>query len=506
MSKPRKKTALGVDISEKHVSLALLRIVDNKPELIKSGTSLIPTGAVSQGIIKDPSLLQKTISDLKSRLRIKQHPSVVSLYARPVVAQIVQMPKTIPNNIGQFVQTEMKQCVALAGEKTAMDYTGLTSSSGQGRLFALATDAGRVRTLVDVCQHTGIDVDVVEPALLAYARALYEQQIANKFGCNTLLLVIRDGHVTACVFREHKMDFVRSSICECEPEDKDVLGRQLSEEINAIVQYYEIDVMNNAGQWDVHIIVDPSMDFPEDVTHHMTQAMDRVNLSIWMPDNILQCLSLNVDKKVQIQDASVVAVGHALCLLQPELGIPDVNIMPQVTRELKVAKRNAVRASTVASVMFLFMGLMVMGLLMRTDKALTNIARKKPKIDIVDTTSMVEVRKQLEQRIEQIGQVPKAVKELFESKSQVNWSGFLADITDMTPESVRITRINYKGEDVLAIEGLAASYDSISIFTEKLNSSEYIVSANYSQINMRTSRDGLIPYYITCHLEERSAI
>ena len=100
------KTVAGIDITHERISIALLKLGRNGPKLVKSVFAPMPAGAVKDGGIVDAALLQRTLRDMKFRNRIWTNRTAVSLFARPVVTQMIEIPKQMPSNLTQFISGE----------------------------------------------------------------------------------------------------------------------------------------------------------------------------------------------------------------------------------------------------------------------------------------------------------------------------------------------------------------------------------------------------------------
>jgi len=234
------KTALGVDISDGRINMALLRQSAKGIELLKTASAPVPDGAIKDGNIEDPAKLAKAIKDLRLRNKIRTRQAAVSLFARPVVLQIFDMPKKGQTNVGQFVRNELKSYVMLSGIEFASDFCRTTSGKGLGsRLLAAATDSQSVAMLAQASNMAGLNAKVIEPSLLSYTRALYAKKIEGKFDCDVLIAILRDDVLQLCVFRKQILDFVRVENITEEQAGPEQLSQWLSEKINEIIRSYK---------------------------------------------------------------------------------------------------------------------------------------------------------------------------------------------------------------------------------------------------------------------------
>jgi Tfp pilus assembly protein PilN len=257
--------------------------------------------------------------------------------------------------------------------------------------------------------------------------------------------------------------------------------------------------------WEISVITDSQFPLPDDFPAQLEKATGGAKCDVIASENIAEALAVKVGEKVSLQDTSVAAIGHALRLLTEAPGIPQVNLLPLAAARLKSTKRNALYAAVAAAVILLVMGLSVMGLMVKIDNARELIAQKRAHTGLADTAAMVDTRRELEASIERIGKVPVRLKEVMNSRREVNWGAFLTDIRDMTPEELRITKLDGRPDLVIVIDGQARNVNLVSSFTTRLNRSEYVVDAKIN--NTEQDRDlGLVNYQILCNLVATSGI
>ena len=73
----RPKTALGIDVSDGRINLALLKKSANSVKLLKTAAAPLPDGAIKDGNIEDAMVLAKAIKKLKAQNRIRSHPTAI---------------------------------------------------------------------------------------------------------------------------------------------------------------------------------------------------------------------------------------------------------------------------------------------------------------------------------------------------------------------------------------------------------------------------------------------
>ena len=119
------KSSLGIDISDKRINIVLLRQVNGQIRLVKAADAPLPASAVSDGNITDSSALAKALRLVLVQNKIRTCKAVVSLVAKPILSQILDLPEGIPDNLSQFIQSEIKRSPALSGKEPVCDFCGV---------------------------------------------------------------------------------------------------------------------------------------------------------------------------------------------------------------------------------------------------------------------------------------------------------------------------------------------------------------------------------------------
>ncbi len=492
------KTALGIDISDGRISLALLRQNANGIELLKAASSPVPKGAIKDGNVEDPVILSQAIKGLRARNKIRGiNRTSVSLLTKPAISQIVDIPKGAPTNIGRLVGNEVKSCVALSGKEIAFDFCRIKSGQGQGsRLLAVATDGQKVAKLAEACSRAGLNAEVIEPPLLAYARALYAKKIEGRFDCDVLIAILRDNVLNLCVFRKQTLDFVGTRSISREKAEPDELCRWLDEEINAIIQFYDIEAADSSGKWEVTVVAD-SIHLPEDVEESLKAKITNASLQVRTDETA--CQDTLVAQDSSLEKPSVVAIGLAMRLLDKNGGGLRVNLLPPESAEVKSVKKHFLITANIIAAILILMIFSAGGLSLMTNKVNQNITHKKQTELSQDTYILLREQESLNRQIGLLSERPARLKSILDSRYSLDWASILEDVRSRTPGAVRITKLYSKGNTEMHLEGLALSYEVVRLFVKMLNESDYISSAS---LNMRREEkaDGLVMYTINCSL------
>jgi Tfp pilus assembly protein PilN len=497
----RPATALGIDIGETHINLALLKKDDKGIKLVKTAQCPLPEGTIKSGSLQDQAALLKAIRQLKSRNHIRARAAAVSLPAGLVLMQIVELPKQMPPNIGHFVQDEVKQYVALSGEKIISDFCNLsTAHEGSNKILVAASDRQKVAGFVSVCSRAGINVDIVEPAMLAFIRACYAKKITAKFNYNMLLALVFGDVLTLCVFRKQTLDLIRTKNLQIDPASGG-LADHLAEQINAVTQYYDIEHAGELKGWHVTTVIDTTSDLTASLGPALKAKLQNVDLEVMNLHDAAGDTPFALDVASQ-PHASGTAIGLAMRLLStgdpPSAGF-KVNLLPKEAIEARLLRKHILVTANIVAVVLLATMLIVHIVTLSTSKVNQSIQRKIQSQPPQSTSTLVQQEKLLNQQIEQMGEGPHLLNELITARRQADWAGLLSDIGNAAPHTVCITRLSSRTSRAVSLQGLATSYDAANMFVNMLEKSEHILSVSLLQAQ-KDKDQSLVRYEIDCSL------
>ena len=202
------------------------------------------------------------------------------------------------------------------------------------------------------------------------------------------------------------------------------------------------------------------------------------------------------------------ALGLAVGLLSED-GSPRVNLLPPHIMQKRAVRRQVLITAVCAAAVLVLMAVLTMGLISRIDSLQGQITRAKAGHSIRDTIALVAEQKQVEARIKQISQGHERLGGIIKAPGQIDWPGVLADVRDVTPQSLYITRLASQVSDKpeMVIEGFSFGYAAIDQFTKNLNQSKHIASATM----VRSGQEGLegktyFSYQIRCALGAKTGI
>jgi Tfp pilus assembly PilM family ATPase/Tfp pilus assembly protein PilN len=527
----RTKAILGLDISDKQINLALLKSCFNGVELLASASAPVPVGEIKNGNIENAAVLADAIKKLKKENRIRTTSAVVSLFTEPVITQIMGIPKQVPSNIGQFIQDQVKNFAVLPTNNIALDFCRVagpvrrsTSEGGSGsetelagRLLVVAADSRKVNEIIKVCGQADITVEAVEPPLLAYTRALFNKKIAGKFDSNVLIVILQANSLTLCVFRKQTIDFVRTkninktmeTACG-EKTQPDEFSLWLAEQINAVIQFYDVEVPDNFGKWDITIVADGTQ-LHQNTEGFLKAKVANADLQVLTGEDVCNAAVVSQSAKIgntrqndpaptrfaETSKPSPVAVGLAMKLLNTNARNLGVNLLPPEVTRLRNAQKGALITANILAVLLLIMILAVSVPTWKIKNLDKNINYKKTHL-LQNTLSLVSQRTSVNEQIDAVKNKLNQITEVLSSHRDSDWPALLKDIRKRIPRTVSLTSLSGGGSLNLSLKGLATSNEDVYWFSDMLSESEYINSASIAQT--KKNDKGLISYEIRCSL------
>jgi Tfp pilus assembly protein PilN len=180
-----------------------------------------------------------------------------------------------------------------------------------------------------------------------------------------------------------------------------------------------------------------------------------------------------------------------------------INLFPPEASEVKLLRKDFLVASGAMAIVILLMVLAAETLAFVTQKTQAGIMKKSLSEQVQQAYDMMHEQDQIKQQIEQLSDKPNSLTRLRSLQQEVDWLNFLNAVRAVTPRAVRITNLSGGIRDKVVIEGLAMSYESIHLFVNMLNKSEYIEEASLAGTEKRAEGDGFVKYSVNCVLAKK---
>ena len=496
----KSKTALGIDISEHRISVALLKKTASDVKLLRQGQVEVPEGAITDGNITNPALLGVAIKSLLKKSRISARRAVVSLVAKPVLTQIMQLPDDLPGNINTFIKSEIRHCPALSGKESKHDFCMFKklSQNTMGRIFVSATDHDKLGDLLKTYSIAGIDATEIEPPVVAAARAVYDKKICDRYDYNVLIALVHGSVVTICVFRKDELDFIRSIEIDSDADDQEVYIDCCEREINSVIQYYDIEVDSAAEKWEILAVLEN----PTVQTNDLEFALQK---SFGLNANVCSGATVYDDTVIagndKISQCSIVAAGLAMRDIEASGMNLAMDLTPPDAKEMKATKNFVLLTANMAAVVLLIIFIFAGIVRLQVGQAQKVMEQRKEAGDTEDNVEqLLRDQRHINTQIANLSNKKEKMCKIFEVKKEYLWPQILEDIRDNTPATLYITRISNSGGADLVLQGNATSFQSIHIFTKLLGESRHIKSATVAQTQKNLDVEGMVAYSIACVL------
>ncbi len=496
------KTVAGIDITQERISIALLKLGKDGPKLVKSVVAPMPAGAVRDGSIVNAVLLQRKLREMKFRNRIWTNRAAVSLFAKPVVTQMIEMPKQMPPNLTQFIGGEMKHCAAMPSGDIVFDYCSVGSSrrSADKKVLAAAAETKKVTEFVKILGRAGFSAELVEPAIVSYLRAINDKKITGRSGCNVLVAIFRDNILTLCVLRNGVVDFIRTKDVRQKSTAADDLCGRLANEIAEIQKFYSVEVVDNTDKWEIAVFADTAQ-LPQDAESILKSKIQACSIQVrTSKDAYLDTVIGGLTTSDKNEQPSPVAVGLAMNLLVAQQDEMRLNLMPPHMVQLREAKRDILITAAVVAVMLLLIVLVAAAPAYMIKKISDDTAGKAGRISVRNTDKMLEKNKHLDARLQALSNRLDCIAKISASNKDVNWVQLFTNIRRATPTSVRIASLSCSDGQKIQIEGLALSNDAVNSFVSSLEKSPDISTVTLLESSKQDGQKGFINYQINCKL------
>ncbi len=495
------KTSLGIYISDSRISVALITKKNDQIKLLKVADAPVPDGALTDGNIEDPVVLAKAIKTLLARNKIKTHRATVSLVAKPVLGQIIDLPEEIPDNLSRFVQSEIKHSPVLSGKEPLYDFYGISplGLNQRRRLFVAATDREKMANLLKTFRLAQVEPVAVELSVVASIRAIFAEKISHKYDSNILLAFLHDSVLTVCVFRKEELDFIRSMDLGRDVEDIDKCIVRCEDEMNAVIQYYDVEVDDAAdNSWELIVLFDnPDVD-----NQHIEESLSRsfkCDLHVCSASTVYSDTPLEINDS--INNASITAVGLAMKPLNVQQPGLSIQLMPSEAENVRATKKFLlITANIAAAVIFI---IFLFGVLVRIQLGRTQKALAESKLDPTTNIEMLlNKQKSINDQVTLLSEKSAKINEIFEDQANIRWDQIMREIQQKIPQAICLNRLVSSDDVNLVLKGNATSFRAIHVFNKLLAQSKFFASATVT----KTSKDdnaGLINFSILTVIENK---
>jgi Tfp pilus assembly protein PilN len=498
--KRRAKTALGIDIGERQVSVALVEMDERGVRTVAGASGALPVGEPGTRQPAGAGVLAGLLRQLGKGVRSRGTKVALAMPMNPLVMQLLDMPRPVPTNVGAFVQNELRQYVALSGKAVLSDYWGVGAGSRK-RLLAVATDAAGVQEALKACRAARVAVDVVEPSALACARALLERQKETGGTRDAIIAVLGPHHLVVCLFRKGALDFVRVRSVPVDAQAPEPLGVWLAEELRAVARYREAHASTVRHEVQTCVAVHDGAHAPGEIALLLAAEAG------FGPVTVVDVREPSDRSPAQDgpapPGASMAAVGAALAALGAGQGDLRVNLLPQAATEARSFARHVLLMANVGAVVFFGIFLLTQFLIRTTGAMDRRIEQARIAEQLYTTPGLIAREKFLDQEISSIRRHVDPLRQVVGARPETDWPGVLDVLRRSVPAQAWITHLQCSDGRTLSLTGLASSPEAALTFVRNLEGRAPFASVALARVQKRPGNDGRLEYQIDCILKAK---
>ena len=505
------KTALGIDIGKRRLSVALVEKGEQGFRVLAAAGGDLPMPGPEPRQPAHGKVLARLLAQLGRRSHLRGARAAVALSPDSLVIQLLDMPRRVPGNVGEFVRNELQQYVSLSGKAVLSDFCGI-GSGVQKRLLAVAVDGDEIQEAVQAYRGMSIGIDAVEPSALACARAFLarEKELlvrdhspsivhASSVNHDVLIAVLGPHTLTTTVFRRGTLDFVRVRELPGDANTPRLLCVWLAEELKAVVRYYDTQVSSPDHDRRVWLAIHDGVHRADDIAPPL--AAEAGTKAFTVVDVCEPLLASGAAKEESPSEgASMVAVGAALTLLGTEGDDLRINLLPKAVAEAKSLTRHVLLMANVSVIIFL--GIFATGqLLTRTTNAMDRrIEETRLSGQLYTTPALITKEKLLDQEIARLRQQVKPLRQIMKGRQATDWPGILGAVRQASPEGVSVTQLQCSDGRIVSLKGLAPSCPAAEAFVRNLESQRPFASVSLMLVQKQQNQDDHLEYRIDCLL------
>ena len=499
------KKVLGIDICKNAVSFAELQKKDRQIKVVRCGNLPLDQAVVNNGVVQDPAALTEVLKQLKVarafKYRDEHKDMTLVICAEPVLLQILNLPDSTAGEVKKFVQNEVRQYAVLPLKSIEIDYCGLRSSSAQiKRVLVGAGQTEHLSATVKAIEKNNMSVSAIEPAFAAFIRICYDRIIKPQKEKNIMLLLVRDDTMNLCVFEKQRLEFLRTKKFETDIAASQHRSSWLKCEVDSVIQFHELEKETKTQGWQIFVACCPENKYSALIAGEIRSQTLRQDVEITAFENGLMDVVIDGDGNKEIPP---VAAGAAMRLLDEDKSVIKLNLLPKEIVSIRKAAKEMLILANVAACLFVLLLVQIGFLSGKSANASHEIYATKQKRLGSNTLGLVWTKRNVDEKTRLMKSNLEAVLKVVEDNSCHNWGKLLAELANITPQTVLIKNLRGKGGNKMEIDGLAVSFEAVNNFVALLELSRQMSSVSLVSAGQAAKADSrLIDYSIVCSLAQ----
>ncbi len=489
----RTKTALGVHFGEHQIRVTL---VEEGPQGFRTLAAASEDLSSAEPGQAPGKVLSRLLAQLGRRGRLRGVRAGVAVSSDPLVVRLLDWPEHVPTNIGMFVAKELEQYVALSGKTIVSDFCGV-GTGVQKHLLTAAGDADHIQEMVKACSAAGIVVDVVEPVLLAYARAYLQREKGIRRGDNVLIALLGARTLTISLLCRGTLGFVRTRDLPADTNTPRLLCAWLAEELKAVVRYLEMQATRADRGWRVQVVL-------QDSKHRMEELSP-----LFAAEAAARSLRVDACEPVRhdpsAPGASLVAEGAALALLDMEGNDLKINLLPKAVTEARSLSRHLLLTANLCVLVFLGTFAAAQLLARTTDTMDRRIEQSRLSGELYAAPALFAQEKFLDHEIAQMRQRVDPLRKATNGRRPADWPEIFEAVRQAAPAEVSVTQLQCSDGKTLSVKGFTSSCPAAETFVRNLENRPPFTSVSLATVQRPREGDHL-EYRIDCLLKAKGGL
>jgi Tfp pilus assembly protein PilN len=493
--KGRARTALGIDIGADRVSLTLVAREADGYRVVRTACRSIAHGGSSSDGLADTAAFARALRKLRRQAGIPRMKAVMGVSASPLVLQMLDTPRQMPQNVREFVENELGQYVTLSSKAIVCDFCTVPSGRDLHRqLLSVAGETEVVSRLARACEHAGLIVEAVEPSILAYARARCRQQEMGPCAGKVLIVEINASQLRACLLRGGVLEFVRTRSAPAEAQTSTAANEWLVKEIEAMIRHCDSESGEGDAGWAVDVLVRDGAGVTQEVTESLRARTGVPARVIADSDDPHPA----VDSRQAHSLVSTIALGLAMKRLDAPGDAWKINLLPREIVRARSLARHVLTVANAAAIVFLCMVLSILLVTRTAHRKQRDLYHQRVTQGLYTTPALRAQTRSVDRQIAWIEHQLNGIGKALDGHSPNDWSALFNAIAANLPTDVCITRLWSPETQRLCIQGLAMSSGAVHGFVQSLGRGGSFESVSLESLNRPPGGDSLVEYEMYC--------
>jgi len=159
------KLSLGVDIGSHAVKICELAEGPSGHKLVSMGSSLLPVGAVEDGVLQDPGAVSNAIAALVKNLKVKTKKAAISISGYSVIVKKISLSVMTDEEMEKHIHSEAEQYIPFDIDDVYLDFQNLqtnTEDDDRTDVMLVAAKKDVVDAYLEMLKSTGLTASVVD--------------------------------------------------------------------------------------------------------------------------------------------------------------------------------------------------------------------------------------------------------------------------------------------------------------------------------------------------------